>query len=127
MNQQPISQLRFKPCGLWRHDGTGISHRHQIVQAGRIEREGHSSPAIIHELLQSTGASDSADKLNPRIGADITYTEHRTKHTVLQEIAVERADDVPARRAAAFEIELEPSAVQIHRRFALLVRRGQSV
>jgi len=77
MHDKAGAQLRLEPGGLGRHHLAGIGHRHQIDDRGGVEGEGHGVFSAVHQFLQFAGAPDSADKVDPLVGAGITDTEAR--------------------------------------------------
>src|SRR5439155_18100200 len=90
VDEQPISELRFKPRRLRRHDRSGVGDRHQIGDPDRMERKGGCGAALIDELLELPGAAGAADEIDALVGADVGDDEDWSEQLILQDADVER-------------------------------------
>ena len=84
MGNQSVTEFRFEPGRLGRHDLSGISNRHKLIQRHRVKREGHGVTALIHQFLQFGSSADTADEIDSGAGTGIVDTQDRAKYLFLK-------------------------------------------
>lgn len=77
MEKQATQQFRLEPGGLRRHDLAGISQRHELINGGRIKREGNLELAVVHQPDQFFRATAATDEMDPLIGTRVTHAKNR--------------------------------------------------
>ena len=82
MYNQSATQFRFKPGSFRRHDIVGISNIDQLLHRNRIQCKGNFHFVAVDSFLQFTQTTDSSNKVNPFVCAQIFNVENRLQDQV---------------------------------------------
>src|SRR5690606_14465948 len=113
MHKQPTLQLRLKPRGFGRHHLPRIRNRHQALDGGWVQCEGHFPFAGVDTLLQFTQAADATDEVDALVAARVVDAQQRGQQIVLQDADIEAADGVVLAPQAGEGFELVPAAAAV--------------
>src|SRR5262249_4543191 len=114
---------RFEPRAFWRHDAAGIGDGHEIFDPGREHRESTGS-AVVHQLLQFSGAADAADEADALAGARIRDAEDWIEGVLLNHGDVEFFDRIRSGGETWAEVQRAPFAFEIKPEL-VFARRGR--
>ena len=89
MREQPVGELRLEPGGLRGHHFARVGHRHQVLEAGRVERERGRHLAGVDPLLELAESAAAADEIDALVGAQVADAEERRQHAARQQARVE--------------------------------------
>src|ERR1700743_1374357 len=64
VTDKSVGQLGFEPGGLRRHDLACVRHRHQLLQAGGMQRERGFGAAAVDPAREFAKAADAADEVD---------------------------------------------------------------
>ena len=66
MDQETVTEFRFEPGALRRHEGASVCNAHELVERGRIHGKGAGAFTAIdalHEFAETADATDKVDTL----------------------------------------------------------------
>src|SRR5689334_12420483 len=64
MGEQAVSEFRFEPGALGRHQSTGVGHSDQVLNPGGEHREGTGGFSTVDQPLQFHRPSNATNKLD---------------------------------------------------------------
>ena len=112
VTKQTVTQLRFKPSALGRHQSIGIGDGHQILNACREHRK-RTTRARINEAFEFRCAANAADEIKAITRALVFNAEQRREHVVLQQRDIQFTHRRFAGGVAGPEGELAPLAIEV--------------
>ena len=109
--QQATAQFRFEPRTLGGHDFAGIGNLHQLIECGGVHGNADGPVAGNAQPFKFCGASNSADKINAGIRADIFDAEDWLQYLVFKDGDIERSNGVIDEERIGSDCEAPPFVI----------------
>ena len=93
VNEQTAPEFWLKPCGLRRHEHSGVCDGQKFIHGCRIHGKGNSARAVC-SFLESFQTADSADKMDAGIGFRLGDSEDGGEDSLLQDRHVKISDRI---------------------------------
>src|SRR6185369_15258633 len=122
VHEQPAAQFWLEPGRFGRHDLVLIGQFDQFGYGSRMERERYGVFPGINQFDQFIVAANSADKVDPLVGARVLDAEQRRQERILQNGNIQPADGVLLVHYLRTGMDMIPVAVQIHAEVVALLR-----
>ena len=94
MDNNTAAQLRLKPSGLGRHNVAAVGDVDELLHRNGVECKGYLHLTAVHPLLQLAEASDTTNKVDAFVPAEILDAQHLVQHEVRQHGNIQNTDGV---------------------------------
>lgn len=94
VDYETASEFRLKPCGLGRHNITGIGDIDELVHGYGVEGESHLHFTAVNSALQFTEATDTAYEVDSLVATEVSDSEDVTENEVAGYCHVKHADRI---------------------------------
>ena len=122
MDDKPRAELRLEPRSLRRHDIARVSNIDQLLHRDGIERKSELHLTAIDTLLQLTKATDTTDKVNALIRAQVLDAEEFVEDEIRRDRHVKHADGVVVIVRTRLRRERIPVVTEVEREVVQCLR-----